>query len=237
MHATDGVIDNWGDCGSPGDVNLPQGGVHALSDISTAIGLASSGAIATTAIASGVGARPGAAAGALSAIPIIGAIASVALLPIMLIIQHHQKAVSQEQATNCSAVLAFNVLDAIDSAVASGQLSADQANQMLAQLYQQFVTAVAPVSSICSGGIGYRRFWAGQAHGNAACYLKAGALANVQLRGWLYANQPATPATVPVAAFSNAVTAVASTVAQAVGGGNTGLLLIMAIIALIAFLL
>jgi hypothetical protein len=180
MQTVNGQITNWGDCGQPNSANIPKGGLTALSDISRGVGAGVGVASGAVAAAGGAAAASAAGLGILNAIPIIGTIASLALLPFEIIFAHHAAAVAKEQSTNCGCWATFNQwLDAIDQAVQTQQVSPEQGITMVQQLYSQAVECVADVSAACTPG-----------HMNAACDLKAGASGLVLLRQWMYMNLP-----------------------------------------------
>jgi hypothetical protein len=209
-----GQFVSYGDCGSPNGANVPTGGLTAVSDASKAIGAGvgvSAGAV--TALGGSVAAEA-AGLGALNAVPIVGTIAALALLPFTLIFAHHAAAVAKEQSSNCAAWTEFNQwLDAVDNAVATGQVLPADGVTMCQQLYQQASSAVSGVSAACTPG-----------NTNAACDLKAIANGCVLLRQWMYSNLPQFTAAFSTAlgTTSPAGAAASSPFAALLGTGSSG---------------
>lgn len=175
-----GLFVSYGDCGSPTDAAIPTGGLTAVSDVSKGVGAGVGVAAGAVTALGGAEAASAAGLGFLNAIPIVGTIAALALLPFTIIFAHHAAAVAKEQSSNCAAWTEFNQwLDAVDNAVASGQVLPADGVTMCQQLYQQATSAVSGVSAACTPGAT-----------NAACDLKAIANGCVLLRQWMYSNLP-----------------------------------------------
>lgn len=83
---------------------------------------------------------------AVKAIPVVGSIASFVTSIFSAVFGHHAQAVALEQNTLCQAVpLANQLMDQIDAAYRSGQISSAAAQQGLEQIYQEFVAQVAGI--------------------------------------------------------------------------------------------
>lgn len=83
-----------------------------------------------------------------TAIPIAGIVIGPALAIFSAILAHHKAAVGREQQLECTLVPPANqALQVIEQAVITGQITVDQANKMLNQLYNDFVTEA-------TGGLG-----------------------------------------------------------------------------------
>ena len=232
MTIVNGVIVDWGDCGSPGNAGVPTGGIQALSDVSRGIGAAvgvSGGAVAAI---GGTAAASAAGLGLLNVVPVVGTIAALALLPFEIISAHHAQAVANEQNTNCGCWLIFNQwLDAIDQAVMNGSLLPAEGVSAVQQIYQEAVPCVAAVSKPCTPG-----------NVNAACDLKAVAEGIVLLRQWMYSNLPQfNPAqNNPVASLlsgssSGTIPGTSSTTGAAAAGSGS-MFLVLAVLAVLFLL-
>jgi hypothetical protein len=175
-----GKFVQYGDCGSPNAANIPTGGLTAVSDVSAGLGAGVGVSAGVVTALGGSAAATAAGLGALNAVPIVGTIAALALLPFEIIFAHHAAAVAKEQSSNCAAWTEFNQwLDAVDNAVATGQVLPADGVTMCQQLYQQASAEVSGVSAACTPG-----------NTNAACDLKAIANGCVLLRQWMYSNLP-----------------------------------------------
>jgi hypothetical protein len=175
-----GKFVNYGDCGAPNAANVPTGGLTAVSDVSAGIGAGVGVAAGAVTALGGSAAATAAGLGLLNAVPIVGTVAALALLPFEVIFAHHAAAVAKEQSSNCAAWVEFNQwLDAVDNAVETGQVLPADGVTMCQQLYQQASSAVSGVSAACTPG-----------NTNAACDLKAIANGCVLLRQWMYSNLP-----------------------------------------------
>lgn len=99
------------------------------------------------------------ATGALSAIPVIGAVASVISDIVGIFGAHHAQAVAEEQATNCAVAFGFNKwIPQYDAAVANGSMSAAAALSAVTQIIQsQLIPALGPVISGHNIGWGERQ--------------------------------------------------------------------------------
>lgn len=108
-------------------------------------------------IASGVGAQAGSALATLgkagSAVPVVGSIVESLASVFSAITAHHATAVANEQATICYVVQQFNqYLPQIDSAVANGQITAQQGIDAVTQLCATLKQALAPISGVGRSG-------------------------------------------------------------------------------------
>lgn len=239
---TNGQVVDYGDCGQPTN-NIPKGGLTALSDISTGLSAAVGSSGAAVAALGGAAGASAAGLGALNAVPIVGTIAAVALLPLELIFAHHAQAVSQEQGTLCGWGQAINQwFDAVDQAVQSGAMLPAQGIAALASMEAQYDTGVSGVSAPCSPG-----------NTNAACDEKGIIHALVLLRTWMYNNLPmynpavAAPVVAPTpvaeaasssplsALFSGSASTGSGASLSLFGGGSSMMLILLAILAALFF--
>jgi hypothetical protein len=215
---------SYGDCGQATNT-IPAGGLKALSDVTT--GLSAGVGISGAAVAAEGGAAAASAAGlgALNAIPIVGTIAAIALLPLELIFAHHAAAVSKEQGTLCAWVQQINQwFDAVDQAVQTGAMLPADGITALQSMQAQFDTGVASVSEACTPG-----------KTNAACDIKGDVEALVLLRTWMYNNLPmfnsaiGSPLTALLAGSSGGSASVSV-------GGSGSLILVLLLVAAALFL-
>ena len=223
-----GEFVSWGDCGAPNPANAPTGGLTALSDTSKAVGAAVGVSAGAVTALGGSAAASAAGLGALNAVPIVGTIAALALLPFEIIFAHHAAAVAKEQSSNCAAWTEFNQwLDLVDNAVASGQVLPADGVTMCQQLYQQASSAVSGVSAACTPG-----------NTNAACDLKAIANGCVLLRQWMYSNLPQFNGSFSTALGTTSPAGAASSQigAAAIPGLGSPILIVLLILAALAVL-
>lgn len=132
-----------GDCGAPSQI----------PGISSAqiVGLSGS---AAGGLASGLGAAG--IIGGAATLGITSAI-SVGVAAIEGIFAHHAAAVKDEQSTICAVMNYFNpLLQGIDAAVASGQISTDQANTYLQQVVLTAKNGLAGIMKICDAACVYQ---------------------------------------------------------------------------------
>jgi hypothetical protein len=203
-----GQIMDWGACGRPQSIPTgiavpgQSGGVVDTQDAKLALSAAagvSGAAITALGGVTSAAATLGVSVAALNAIPIVGTIASLAILPFAIIFAHHAAAVAAEQGDICSCTAEINQwLDLIDQAVASGQILPDDGVSYIHQLETQYDQCLSPISASCHGDT------------NAACDYKATMRCMVLLRQWMYQQsaQPAAVAAPPIATQTDASGAV-----------------------------
>jgi hypothetical protein len=134
-----------GDCGSTTTVS-PSNLATGLKYGGLGIGTASS--VSTLAL--------GATAGLSVGLGVATAGVGLILAPIMGILQHHQQAVANEQATVCAvATASAQAIPQVDALVKSGQITAKQGIDAMTLVVQQLTTALQPILKGCNAACCY----------------------------------------------------------------------------------
>lgn len=136
---------------TPGDCNTtPTGTKNALAGLQTAGQVSSLGISTGSSIATILGVGSTAAIGAAT----LGA--GLALTVVLDVLEHHAAAEQTQATVLCNLCPQFSAgIQAVDAAVFSGQITAQQGEAYLQQLAQQFKSAVAPYTKTCNAFCGY----------------------------------------------------------------------------------
>lgn len=171
---------------------------------------------------------------AIKAAPIIGAIIDTALNIFTAITQHHAQAVQQEQTILCMITPAINnAIQGLDNAVASGQITLQDALQGLQALQNGYEQNVIPIIKNSSTAC------------NAACVIDRGFVALFMYKAYQYQKYVAAS---PVATVQNTIAETANSVGSQIGnalgltnsptlGAQPNTILIYAVLAIGLFLL
>lgn len=171
-----GQVVSWGNCGTPKPFSAPEidSVVKGLGLGASLEGITTTGAEIAGQLGVTAGTQIASKLAAFAAGPWGIAIAgiSIAVGFVAALFNHHAEAVAKEQTYLCAAFGPANqLLDAIDAAVATGQLSAADAASRLEELATAFAQWTEPVTQNCNEG----------------CILRFELRANIELRNnYLY---------------------------------------------------
>jgi hypothetical protein len=153
----------FGDCGNNTSIGLgvaPEiGKIDSIAGAAVA-GVATVGGLATSGIGAGAAFAATTAGAVTAAAGIITAGIGLVALPFILIFEHHAQAVAKEQHTLCDVVIAYDQFaDQIEPLIQSGQITLQNAVQLLEQVQQQLQGALAGISQgsgkDCNAGCGF----------------------------------------------------------------------------------